>query len=217
MKLDVILIGSFTETIEIILSQEHLRLVGVIDKSPEFVPDQYKDILPYLGNDNIIETQEFCNTYSHSHLVISPDLPGVRKKLCNQYLAAGFKLINVISPKANVSPTAKIEECGSIIIQGLVNVSSNVRIGKCVKINVMANIMHDCVLGDFTTIAPNAVLLGGVVVGDLSYIGANATILPGVHISKGVIIGAGAVVTKNVPGGSVFAGNPAREMKRKVI
>jgi len=46
-------------------------------------------------------------------------------------------------------------------------------------------------------------------------IGSNATILGGVSIGDGSLIGAGSVVTKNVPDGEIWAGNPAR-FKRKV-
>ncbi len=45
-------------------------------------------------------------------------------------------------------------------------------------------------------------------------IGANATILP-VNIGKGAVIGAGAVVTKNVPAGETWVGNPAKKLIRK--
>lgn len=44
-------------------------------------------------------------------------------------------------------------------------------------------------------------------------IGANATILPGITIGANATIGAGAVVTKNVPDGEVWVGNPARKIK----
>ncbi len=42
-------------------------------------------------------------------------------------------------------------------------------------------------------------------------IGANAVILPGVTIGKGSTIGAGAVVTRDVPDGETWVGNPARQ------
>lgn len=48
------------------------------------------------------------------------------------------------------------------------------------------------------------------VIGNNVFIGVNAVVLPGVHIGDNCIIGAGAVVTKDVPPGSVAAGNPAR-------
>jgi acetyltransferase-like isoleucine patch superfamily enzyme len=44
-------------------------------------------------------------------------------------------------------------------------------------------------------------------------IGANATILPGITIGENAIIGAGAVVTKNIPAGETWVGNPARKLK----
>jgi UDP-2-acetamido-3-amino-2,3-dideoxy-glucuronate N-acetyltransferase len=41
-------------------------------------------------------------------------------------------------------------------------------------------------------------------------VGANATILGGVTIGEGAVIGAGSVVTKDVPAGETWYGNPAR-------
>lgn len=41
-------------------------------------------------------------------------------------------------------------------------------------------------------------------------IGTNATILGGLRIGRGSLIGAGSVVTRNVPPGEIWAGNPAR-------
>ena len=41
-------------------------------------------------------------------------------------------------------------------------------------------------------------------------IGANATILGGVTIGEGALIGAGSVVTRDVPAGQLWVGNPAR-------
>lgn len=45
-------------------------------------------------------------------------------------------------------------------------------------------------------------------------IGANATILPGVTIGEDAMVGAGAVVTRDVPAAEVWAGNPARELRK---
>jgi UDP-2-acetamido-3-amino-2,3-dideoxy-glucuronate N-acetyltransferase len=44
-------------------------------------------------------------------------------------------------------------------------------------------------------------------------IGSGSTILCGVEIGEGAIVGAGSVVTKNVPAGSIVAGNPARILR----
>lgn len=52
--------------------------------------------------------------------------------------------------------------------------------------------------------------LGKITIGDRVFIGAFVTILPGVTIGSDVVIGAGSVVTKDIPGECVAAGNPAR-------
>lgn len=48
-------------------------------------------------------------------------------------------------------------------------------------------------------------------------IGSAAVVLCGVTIGQGAVIGAGAVVTKNVPAGEVWVGNPARFLKKVAL
>ena len=56
---------------------------------------------------------------------------------------------------------------------------------------------------------------GDIVVEDDVWIGRGATVLSGVTIKKGSVVGAGALVTRNVPAGTIVAGNPARVMGRR--
>jgi acetyltransferase-like isoleucine patch superfamily enzyme len=51
------------------------------------------------------------------------------------------------------------------------------------------------------------------VIGDRVSIGSNATILP-VNICPDVVVGAGAVVTRDITEPGIFAGNPAKLIKR---
>ena len=97
-----------------------------------------------------------------------------------------------------------------LVVQRLAHLSERCRVGRGLRLNVGANVMHDNRLGEFVTVAPNAVLLGGVAVGDHSYIGANATLLPGITVGRGCTVGAGAVVTNDVPDGATVKGSPAK-------
>ena len=56
--------------------------------------------------------------------------------------------------------------------------------------------------------------IGLVDIGNNVFIGASTTVLPGVKIGDNVVIGAGSVVSKDIPAGSVAAGNPAKVICR---
>ena len=45
-------------------------------------------------------------------------------------------------------------------------------------------------------------------------VGAGSTLLPGITIGENAMIGAGSVVTKDVPAGEIWVGNPAKFYKR---
>ena len=51
---------------------------------------------------------------------------------------------------------------------------------------------------------------GKVTVKKNAWIGMNVTICPGVTIGDRCVIGAGSVVTKDVPAGELWIGNPAK-------
>jgi UDP-2-acetamido-3-amino-2,3-dideoxy-glucuronate N-acetyltransferase len=95
-------------------------------------------------------------------------------------------------------------------------------IGINVLIQAFAFIPDGVILGDNVFIGPHACFtndkkppsnswLATVVENNVS-IGANATILPGVRLGEGCVVGAGAVVTKDIPPGETWVGNPARKL-----
>src|SRR5690606_33546632 len=57
---------------------------------------------------------------------------------------------------------------------------------------------------------------GATVIGNDVWIGRSAVILPGVTIGDGAVIGAHAVVSRPVRPYAVVAGNPAREVRRRL-
>ncbi len=112
---------------------------------------------------------------------------------------------SLISPESNIGN-------GSMVLQGVV-IQTGTQIGEHVIVNTSASVDHDCIIGDFSHIAPNATLCGNVTVGEGTLVGAGSVIVPGIVIGRWSIIGAGSVVVRNVPDFTMVAGNPARIVK----
>jgi serine acetyltransferase len=68
---------------------------------------------------------------------------------------------------------------------------------------------HDALIGADCEIAPLASIGGEVELGDGVKVGQGAVFKPRVRVGPGAVIGAGAVVTKDVPAGETWVGNPA--------
>lgn len=58
---------------------------------------------------------------------------------------------------------------------------------------------------------------GDVYIGDNAFIGARTIISKPIKIGKNAVVGAGSVVTKDIPDGEVWAGNPARFIRKREI
>ncbi len=94
---------------------------------------------------------------------------------------------------------------------GGIEIGENVGVGPGVKILTSYHGME----GFAQPIMHAKLLFEKVVIGDGCDIGINAVILPGVTIGRGVQIGAGAVVTKNIPDYEVWAGVPAKKLRKR--
>jgi len=92
-----------------------------------------------------------------------------------------------------------------------------ISIGKdCLISYGVAFITHDgsmSVCQKLTTSDKRVYKLGRISIGDNCFIGCHSLIMPGVNIGNNSIVAAGSVVTKNIPEGEVWGGNPARFIK----
>lgn len=88
----------------------------------------------------------------------------------------------------------------------------------------LVEIGEDCFIGHGVMFINDTFALGGPAhgrkdlwratrIGSRVSIGSNATILP-VSICEGTVIGAGAVVTRNIEMPGIYAGNPARFLRK---
>ena len=125
----------------------------------------------------------------------------------------------VIFHRAKIGENCNI--CANVLIENDVTIGDNVTVKSGVQL------WDGVTVEDNVFIGPNATFtndlfprsknpcweLRKTVVKRGASIGANSTILCGITIGENAMIGAGSVVTKDVPAGQVWAGNPARFIK----
>jgi acetyltransferase-like isoleucine patch superfamily enzyme len=99
------------------------------------------------------------------------------------------------------------------VLAGVVTTAS-VRIGAHVAVMPGVIFTHDDVVGDFATFGAGARLGGRVRVGEGAYVGSGALVREDREIGAWALVGMGAVVTEDVPPGEVWAGVPARHLRR---
>lgn len=135
-----------------------------------------------------------------------------RRRLFENYKAAGFRFAPVVDQRALVSPFTTLGE-GCQLLPGAI-VNAGARIGKNAIVNTGAVVEHDCRIEDHVHIAPGAVICGNGRIGEGVHVGAGAVIIQGIEIGSGAIIAAGAVVTRRVEPLTLVAGVPAVDRKK---
>jgi sugar O-acyltransferase (sialic acid O-acetyltransferase NeuD family) len=141
--------------------------------------------------------------------------PQTRQTVMEKAVNAGFRMTTIIHPNVDYSEWVDIGP-GSVICAGSI-LTTNIRLGKQVQINLDCTIGHDVIMGDYTTLAPGVHVSGWVYFGKRVYVGTGAVIINGIEgkpliIDDDAIVGAGACVTKSVLSGVTVVGIPAKPL-----
>lgn len=92
---------------------------------------------------------------------------------------------------------------------------SNTVIGDYTKINNLCHIAHNNIIGKNVVITGCVNISGSNIIEDNVWIAPNSSIRGWLTIGEGATIGMGAVVTKNIPKGETWIGNPARKYEKR--
>jgi sugar O-acyltransferase (sialic acid O-acetyltransferase NeuD family) len=165
----------------------------------------------YINGARILSFDSFvdCGDRAICLAVADGDAREALDRRCRQAEVAYFS----VRGQPNVEMD-EVEVGEGALLSPFTTLTSNIVIGRHFHLNLYSYVEHDCVIGDFVTFAPSVRCNGNVRIGDGAYIGSNAVIRQGLSIGKRAVVGMGAVVTRDVPAGETWVGNPARKLQR---
>lgn len=173
--------------------------------------------LKELNSVKVIREEEFFSLQSdQSFFNISIANSEIRAEIAKRFELKGSVAFDIRADNVQILHNCQVGR-GSIFAPFSL-LTSNITVGKFFHSNVYSSIAHDCIVGDFVTLAPGARVNGNVLIEDHAYIGSGAVIKQGTPekpliIGKGSVIGMGAVVTKDVQPYTTVIGNPAKLME----
>lgn len=125
----------------------------------------------------------------------------------------------------NVYRSAVLGE--DVSVGAFTEIGPNVKIGRGTRVGAHCFIPEGVTIGDDCFIGPRVTFTNDrfppspkenwetTIVEDGAAIGAGVTIVCGGSIGKGALVGAGSTVTHSIPAGEIWAGNPAKFLRRK--
>jgi sugar O-acyltransferase (sialic acid O-acetyltransferase NeuD family) len=184
------------------------NLLGFLDDAPERRGTSVRDSEVLGGVEWLAERPG-----SRPLVVVGIGNPAVRRRVALRVARTGARSPTLVHPSASLTRRVTVGE-GSILTARVV-VTTDVRLGAHVHANIGVTVSHDCVIGDFATLAPGVHLAGNVLLGEGCDIGIGAVVIPSVRIGAWVVVGAGAVAIEPVPNNAIVVGVPARVIKTR--
>jgi sugar O-acyltransferase (sialic acid O-acetyltransferase NeuD family) len=128
-----------------------------------------------------------------------------------QRLPKGIQFFTFVHPTALIMDNVEIGE-GSFI--GAYSIlTTNIKLGKHVILNRGNHIGHDCIIGDYFSAMPGAIVSGNVTIYSLVYMGSNSSIREKLSIHSLSTIGMNSAVVKHIEEVGVYVGVPSKKIK----
>jgi acetyltransferase EpsM len=186
--------AQYGEGHEIALFDDRWKEVGAVDDVPVMGP-----------------VEALFSAPEWDHVFVAVGENRARERIAEKLAGQGRRLLTIAHPRTTISPRATVGG-GTIVVPGSV-VNAGARVGRCVIVNTLSSVGHDCVVEDYGQIAPGVNLGGGAVIEHGAFLGIGAKVVPLARIGAWTIVGAGSVVLGDLPPRSFCYGTPARVVR----
>lgn len=177
------------------------------------------DVVPAgtkVGGIKVLGGKDFLfKNNSPAYVVLAMGDPVMKSEIARELKSSVITFPALIHPSAILQDEeSTILGAGSVIAAGCV-LTTNIRIGNHVLVNLNTTIGHDVHIGNYSSIMPGVNIAGEVIIGDCVLVGSGANILNRMVVSEKSRVGMGAVVTRPVAPGATVVGVPARRLERR--
>jgi sugar O-acyltransferase (sialic acid O-acetyltransferase NeuD family) len=160
---------------------------------------------PVLGNVRTLNNWE-----KPLSVVLGLGKPKIRKKVREKITNSNVDFPTLIHPSVIMGAAAHLAIGeGCIICAGTI-ITTNIKIGNQVVLNLACTVGHETKIGEYSTFMPTCNISGEVEIGKETFWGTGAKVINRTVVGDCVTVGAGAVVIGDLPAEVTAVGVPAK-------
>jgi len=164
---------------------------------------------PVLGG--IRELNEWKTDIS---LALALGVPKTKKQVLEKIKNARVAHPVLIHPSAILGKKEYVSIGEGLIICAGTILTTNIKIGRHVLLNLSCTVGHQTEIGDFCSFMPTCNISGEVRIGAGNFWGTGAKIINRKSVGNNVTVGAGAVIIDDIPDNVTVVGVPAKVIKQ---
>jgi sugar O-acyltransferase (sialic acid O-acetyltransferase NeuD family) len=160
----------------------------------------------------VIKDWVFDNKYD---FIVAVGKPSIKKNLVNKALQAGLK-----PSKTIIDPSAIILGGNSIGVGGVISpgciVTTNIKMGDYVTLNLNTTVGHDTTIGDYCTTNPGVHISGQIEIGECNEFGTGCIVRDRLKIGNNKTFGAQSATVKNINSdiSEIYVGVPSKILNK---